>query len=75
MAEPNDSEPDARGEMRIDVELVRQLAAVLDETQLTEIEVEDGERRVRVARAVTMAAPVTHFAPPPAAAPAPAASA
>lgn len=75
MAEANESEPDARGEMRIDVELVRQLAAVLDETQLTEIEVEDGERRVRVARAVTMAAPVTHFAPPPAAAPAPAASA
>jgi acetyl-CoA carboxylase biotin carboxyl carrier protein len=47
---------------------VRQLAAVLDDTQLTEIEVEDGERRVRVARSMT-AAPVMHMAAPMAAAP------
>ncbi|WP_188055806.1 acetyl-CoA carboxylase biotin carboxyl carrier protein [Sphingosinithalassobacter sp. CS137] len=58
------------GGMRVDIELVRQLAAVLDETQLTEVEVEDGERRVRVARTVT-AAPAMHYAPP---APAPAAA-
>jgi acetyl-CoA carboxylase biotin carboxyl carrier protein len=57
--------------MHVDIELVRQLAAVLDETQLTEIEVEDGERRVRVARTVT-AAPAMHYAAP-AAAPAAAA--
>ena len=38
------------GAMRVDVELVRQLAALLDETNLTEIEVEDGDRKVRVAR-------------------------
>lgn len=38
------------GSMRVDVDLVRQLAAVLDDTGLTEIEVEDGARRVRVAR-------------------------
>nr|WP_317892500.1 acetyl-CoA carboxylase biotin carboxyl carrier protein [uncultured Sphingomonas sp.] len=41
--------------MAIDIELVRQLAEVLDQTQLTEIEVEDGSRKVRVAR---KAAPV-----------------
>jgi acetyl-CoA carboxylase biotin carboxyl carrier protein len=60
-----------QGAMHVDIELVRQLAAVLDETQLTEIEVEDGERRVRVARTVT-AAPAVHYAP---AAPAPVAAA
>jgi acetyl-CoA carboxylase biotin carboxyl carrier protein len=60
-----------QGAMHVDIELVRQLAAVLDETQLTEIEVEDGERRVRVARTVT-AAPAMHYA---AAAPAPVAAA
>jgi acetyl-CoA carboxylase biotin carboxyl carrier protein len=62
-----------QGAMHVDIELVRQLAAVLDETQLTEIEVEDGERRVRVARTVT-AAPAMHYAAP-AATPAPAAAA
>lgn len=46
----------AEGPMRIDVGLVRQLAELLDETHLTEIEVEDGPRRVRVARTVTMSA-------------------
>ena len=66
MAETSDTE---NGEMRIDVALVRQLAELLDETQLTEIEVEDGDRRVRVARTVTVAAaaPAPHYAPAPAA--------
>ncbi len=66
--------------MAIDVELVRQLASVLDETHLTEIEVQDGERRVRVARkAAPAAAPAPVYPAPqvaaaslPAAAPAPA---
>ena len=58
-------------EMHVDIALVRQLAQVLDETQLTEIEVQDGERKVRVARAPATAAPV-NYAPAPAAAPAPA---
>ncbi|AQR75439.1 acetyl-CoA carboxylase biotin carboxyl carrier protein [Sphingomonas sp. LM7] len=58
------------GAMHVDIELVRQLAAVLDETQLTEIEVEDGERRVRVARTV-IAAPTVHMAPAMATAPTP----
>lgn len=52
------------GAMQIDIDLVRQLAAVLDDTQLTEIEVEDGDRRVRVARKVSVAsAPVQVAAP------------
>ncbi|GAA0743949.1 acetyl-CoA carboxylase biotin carboxyl carrier protein [Sphingomonas sp. ABOLD] len=63
------------GAMMVDIELVRQLAAVLDDTQLTEIEVEDGERRVRVARKVTAAPSAVQYAAPAApmlAAPAPA---
>lgn len=58
MADKNDK----TGAMQVDIALVRQLAAVLDETQLTEIEVEDGERRVRVARTVT-AAPMQYATP------------
>ena len=46
----------ASGAMRIDVDLVRQLADLLDQTRLTEIEVEDGDRRVRVARMATTVA-------------------
>jgi acetyl-CoA carboxylase biotin carboxyl carrier protein len=61
--------------MRIDVELVRQLAQLLDDTQLTEIEVEDGGRKIRIARkAAAVAAPV-QYAAAPAAAPAPMTSA
>ena len=36
--------------IRVDIDLVKQLAELLDATKLTEIEVEDGERRVRVVR-------------------------
>ena len=36
--------------MQVDTALVRELAALLDATQLTEIEVQDGERRIRVVR-------------------------
>lgn len=56
--------------MTIDEKLVRQLADVLAETGLTEIEVEEGDRRIRVSRAVT-AAPAAQFVAPAAAAPAP----
>jgi len=55
--------------MQVDPALVRQLAELLDETRLTEIEVQDGERKIRVARTVTVAAPVAAAAPAPAAAP------
>ncbi len=36
--------------MQVDAALVRQLAELLDETKLTEIEVQDGERKIRVVR-------------------------
>jgi acetyl-CoA carboxylase biotin carboxyl carrier protein len=55
--------------MAIDQALVRELAELLAETGLTEIEVEDGTRKIRVARTLT-AAPVAMAAPAPVAAPA-----
>ena len=64
--------------MNIDSALVRELAELLAATGLTEIEVEDGERKIRVVR---QAAPVMatvapqQYAPAPAAAPAAAAAA
>jgi acetyl-CoA carboxylase biotin carboxyl carrier protein len=57
--------------MQVDIDLVRQLAELLDTTALTEIEVEHGDRKIRVARkAANVAAPVS-YAPAPVAAPAP----
>lgn len=64
--------------MRVDTALVKELAELLTANELTEIEVEDGARKVRVRRE---AAPVMAFAPAPAVAapaavaPAPAAEA
>src|SRR3569833_1388074 len=55
------------GTMQVDAGLVRQLAELLDDTRLTEIEVQDGDRRIRVVRSVTIPA---HAAPAAAAAPA-----
>ena len=43
--------------MAIDTALVRELAELLAETGLTEIEVEDGARKIKVSRAATVAAP------------------
>lgn len=62
--------------MNIDTALVRELAEMLAETGLTEIEVEDGERKIKVSRGGGVA-PVLHHAPAPVAAPqaAPAAAA
>jgi acetyl-CoA carboxylase biotin carboxyl carrier protein len=63
--------------MQVDTDLVRELAAMLNDTGLSEIAVEDGERKIRVSRNMTavsapmMAAPVA----PPAPASAPAATA
>ena len=66
----------ARGPTRPDTpaaipaeDVVRSLAKLLDETGLTEIEIEEAGRRIRVARAV--AAPATYVAPPSALAPSP----
>ena len=58
-----------KGAMQVDVQLVRDLAALLDDTNLTEIEVEDGDRKIRVARKAAAAAPAAVYAPAPAAAP------
>lgn len=64
--------------MNVDTDLVRELAELLNETGLTEIEVEDDDRKIRVARGAVAAgavsAPVAPAAPAPAA-PAPAAAA
>ena len=64
----------------IDPKLVRKLADILTDTGLTEIEVEQGGLKIRVARQVTMSSPAVTYAAPalaapvatPAAAPAPA---
>ncbi|MBV9931733.1 MAG: acetyl-CoA carboxylase biotin carboxyl carrier protein [Alphaproteobacteria bacterium] len=62
MTDERDS-PEAGG-MRIEADLVRQLAELLNQNELTEIEVVDGERRIVVKREVAFA-----HAPPAAAAP------
>jgi acetyl-CoA carboxylase biotin carboxyl carrier protein len=45
------------GGMRIETDLVRQLAELLSENDLTEIEVQDGDRRIAVKRQPAAAAP------------------
>lgn len=60
MADKNDG-----GAMQVDVKLVRDLAEMLDATNLSEIEVQDGERRIRVARTL-QAAPAAFHVPAPA---------
>ena len=69
------------GDMRIDPALVRELAQLLTDNELTEIEVADGERRIKVSRepaavfgAAPMATAAAAAAAPPAA-PAPQAAA
>lgn len=61
------------GSMQVDTDLVRELAAMLNDTGLSEIEVEDGERKIRVSRMMTAVAAPMMAAP--AAAPAAAAAA
>ena len=60
--------------VQIDPKVVRKLADILDETGLSEIEVEVGEMRIRVARTLTVAAsaPQTYQALPAPVAPNPA---
>jgi acetyl-CoA carboxylase biotin carboxyl carrier protein len=53
-----------------DAALIRELALLLDETSLTEIEIERAGLRVRVARNISIAASLPPNAQPPAAAPA-----
>lgn len=68
--------------MQVDTKLIRELAEMLNETDLSEIEVEDGERKIKISRGggtvhvASAPAPVVAPAPAPAApAPAPAAEA
>ena len=56
--------PAKNGDMRIDADLVRDLAQLLTDNELTEIEVQDGERRIRVARDLMIGAPAMIAAPP-----------
>ena len=67
--------------MNVDTALVRELAELLNETNLTEIEVEDDDRKIRVSRSGGMVAAAPAYAAPmpapapvaaPASAPAPA---
>jgi acetyl-CoA carboxylase biotin carboxyl carrier protein len=70
MADPKPSKP-SDGAMRVDTDLIRELAELLSTNELTEIEVEDGDRKIKVRREVFMAAAApapAHHAPAPAAA-------
>ena len=76
----NDKIAETEGPLQVDTGLVRQLAEMLNESDLSEIEVQDGGRRIVVKRKLA-AAPAYHAAPaaiapaapPPAAAETPAA--
>ena len=59
------ADPKEQQAMRVDTALVKELAELLSANELTEIEVEDGDRKIRVKRE---AAPVVSYAPAPAAA-------
>src|SRR5690348_4917779 len=69
MAQPKNpaGSGEKNGAMRIDPALVEELARLLSDNELTEIEIQDGERRIKVARE---SAPVIGAAPALAAAPA-----
>ena len=62
--------------MRVDTDMVKKLAKMLDENDLSEIEVEDNGRRIVVKRKPSAAAPVAYAQAPaaPASAPTPAAA-
>jgi acetyl-CoA carboxylase biotin carboxyl carrier protein len=70
MADSKTPAPKLKNDAEIDTALVRQLADILNDTDLTEIEVERGDLHIRVAREVTVAAPVQYAAAPAYASPA-----
>ena len=76
MAEQKPGKP-TEGAMRVDTDLIRELADLLTANELTEIQVEDGERKIKVRREAHgfIAAPQAYHAPAPAAAAVPAAEA
>ena len=49
MAEPKPSQPN-EGAMRVDTDLIRELAELLSANELNEIQVEDGDRKIKVVR-------------------------
>ncbi len=53
MAQPKDPAGSGDKGMRIDPKQVRELAKLLSENELTEIEVQDGDRRIKVSRGGT----------------------
>jgi acetyl-CoA carboxylase biotin carboxyl carrier protein len=71
MAESKPSKP-TDGAMRVDTDLVRELAELLSANALTEIEVEDGDRKIKVRREAAPVIAAAPAAPPAAAAPPPA---
>lgn len=60
--------------MQVDKELIRDLADLLNETELTDIEVQDGDRKIKLSRSGSAVA-VSHVAAPAPVAAAPAAAA
>ena len=58
----NDKIAETEGPLQVDTGLVRQLAEMLNESDLSEIEVQDGGRRIVVKRKLA-AAPAYHAAP------------
>lgn len=61
--------PSMAKDLTIDPDLVRQIALLISETDLTEIEVEKGDLRIRVARQITVAPVMQTIAAAPAVAP------
>ena len=60
----NDKIAETEGPLQVDTKLVRQLAEMLNESDLSEIEVQDGARRIVVKRKLAAApAPAYHAAP------------
>jgi acetyl-CoA carboxylase biotin carboxyl carrier protein len=55
--------PDKAKKPAVDADVIRELTALLDETGLTEIEIEQDGQRIRIARNAGRAAPA-HIAPP-----------
>ena len=66
----NDKIADTDGPLQVDTGLVRQLAEMLNESDLSEIEVQDGGRRIVVKRKLAAAAAPAYHAAPAAIAPA-----
>jgi acetyl-CoA carboxylase biotin carboxyl carrier protein len=63
------------GGMQVDTKLVRELAEMLNDTGLSEITVEDGERKIKVSRTMTAVAAAPVYTPAPVASAAPVAAA